>query len=126
MIFVSLLSVGLGIYGIGEDPRIKGLLLMFVVGAVLSFFLLAFSTAVSSLLSSKGKVYGACGGFLLTSYMLHVFKGISERAADFYFLSFFKYYNDSAKILLTGNISGKYITIVLLTGFILLIFSLVF
>ena len=125
MVFVSLFSVGLGIYGIGEDPRIKGLLLMFLLGAVLSFFLLAFATAVSSLLSSKGKVYGVCGGFLLISYMLHIFNGISARAADFYFLSFFKYYGTPDKILLTAETSGKNIAVFLITGIILLIFSLI-
>ena len=126
VVFVSILSVILSIHGIGKDPYMEGMVAMFLVGSVLSFFLLAFATAVSSVLSSKGKVYAVCGGFLLASYMLHVFNGISEKAADFYFLSFFKYYGDSAKILLTGNIIGKYMAVLLTAGFLLLIFSLIF
>lgn len=125
IVFISLLSVGLGIHGINENPRVKGLIAMFLVGAVLSFFLLAFATAVSSLLGSKGKVYGVCGGFLLISYMLHIFNGISARAADFYFLSFFKYYGSPDKILLTAEITGKNIAVFLIAGIVLLIFSLI-
>lgn len=125
IIVVTLGSVILGMYTINEKPYFKGFLTFFVIGAVLSFFLLAFTTAVSTILSSKGRVYGVCGGFLILSYLLHVLNGIHEKAGDFYFLSFFKYYGLPEKILLTGDIAAKNIAVFLFAGLILLIFSLI-
>jgi len=41
---------------------------------------------------------------------------VSEKVADFYFLSFFKYYGIPENILLTGEISKKYLLVFLLAG----------
>jgi len=94
----------------------KGFFMFFIDGIFLSFFLLSFATLLSCIFDNKGKVYGICGGFFLLSYILHILKGVSEKVADFYFLSFFKYYGIPENILLTGEISKKYLLVFLLAG----------
>ena len=92
--------------------------------AAITFFLLAFVTFLSSFSSSKGKVYGICGGFFALSYAIHVLVGISDRALDFYFLSFFKYYGSPGVILTSGSIDIRNTAVFLTAGTIFLLLGL--
>lgn len=123
--FITLITIIIGAYIVGETPYFKGFLAFFAVAAALSFFLLAFATFSSSFLSSKGKVYGICGGFFILSYIIHVLVGISDKALDFYFLSFFKYYGSPGGILSSGNIDIGNVLVFLVSGAIFLILALV-
>lgn len=125
IILITLISVVIGIYVIGEIPYLTGFLAFFVIVLALVFFLLALTTFFSSIFNDKGKVYGACGGFLILSYTIHIFAGISDKASAFHFLSFFKYYGTPGTILTSGSIEVKNIVVFLLTGLIFLIFGLI-
>ena len=125
VISITLISVIIGIYIIGETPYFKGLLAFFMTALALSFFLLALTFFLSSIFDNKGKVYGACGGFFVLSYLIHILAGISDKVSDFYFLSFFKYYGSPETILTSGNIEIKNIFVFSLTGLIFLILGLI-
>lgn len=125
IILITLISVVIGIYVVGETPYLKGFLAFFVILLALVFFLLALTTFFSSIFDDKGKVYGACGGFFVLSYIIHVFAGISDKASAFYFLSFFKYYGTPETVLTSGSIEVKNILVFLLTGLIFLILGLI-
>ena len=124
IIFITLITIIIGAYIVKEILYFKGFLAFFADASALSFFLLAFAAFLSSLFSNKGKVYGICGGFFAFSYAVHVLVGISDRALDFYFLSFFKYYGSPGAILASGNIDIRNIAIFLTAGAIFLILGL--
>ena len=125
IIFITLITIIIGTYIIGESPHFKGFLAFFIVASALAFFLLAFATFLSSFSSGKGKVYGICGGFFILSYTIHILVGISDKALDFYFLSFFKYYGSPGDILSSGSIDIWNILVFLIAGAILLISGLI-
>lgn len=124
IIFITLITIIIGAYIVGETPHFEGFLAFFAIASALSFFLLAFATFLSSFSSSKGKVYGICGGFFAISYAIHVLVGISDRALDFYFLSFFKYYGSPAAILTSGSIDIRNMAVFLTAGAIFLLLGL--
>jgi ABC-2 type transport system permease protein len=124
IIFITLITIIIGAYIVKEILYFKGFLAFFADASALSFFLLAFAAFLSSLFSNKGKVYGICGGFFAFSYAVHVLVGISDRALDFYFLSFFKYYGSPGAILASGSIDIRNIAIFLTAGAIFLILGL--
>jgi len=120
----SLVSVVVFMYAINETPNIGGFLDFAAIAAAMIFFLLAFTTFFSSILSSKGAVYGICGGFLALSYTLHVFQGISEKMSDIYFLSFFKYYGSPENILKGQGIDTNNTYVFLIAGVVFLLLAL--
>jgi ABC-2 type transport system permease protein len=124
IIFITLITIIIGAYIVKEILYFKGFLAFFADASALSFFLLAFAAFLSSLFSNKGQVYGICGGFFAFSYAVHVLVGISDRALDFYFLSFFKYYGSPGAILASGSIDIRNIAIFLTAGAIFLILGL--
>ena len=124
IIFITLTTIIIGAYIVGETLHFKGLLAFFAVASALSFFLLAFATFLSSFSSSKGKVYGICGGFFALSYAIHVLVGISDKVLDFYFLSFFKYYGSPGAILASGSIDIRNIAVFLTAGAIFLLLGI--
>lgn len=123
---ITLLSIIIAAYGIGEDINPEGFLAFFVVAAALCFFFLAIATFFSCIFSDKGKVSGICGGVLVISYIIHILAGINEKVSDFYFFSFLKYYGFPEEILIEGTINFENILVLFGVGIIFLIAGLVF
>jgi len=124
VILFNLIITIIGAYIIGEDPHIKGFLAFFALSLVLFFFLLSLANFFSCVLKSKGKVYGICGGFFATSYAIYILNGVSDKISDFYFFSFFKYY-DPEMVLSSGALNIENTLIFLIAGFILFGASLI-
>jgi len=125
VVLVTFISVIVGFYVIGETLYVKGFFAFLIVASALIFFLLGFTTFLSALFDNKGKVYGACGGFFILSYMIHVFAGISDKVSALYFFSFFKYYGAPETILTSGGIEVTNIFVFLLIGSAFLVLGLI-
>ena len=125
IVLITLASVIAGAYMIEETINLKGFFAFSLIAFALYFFLLSFATFFSSIFSDKGKVFSICGGFLVLSYVLHVFVKINESISSLYFLSFFKYYGNPEVILRNGSIDVKNILVLLSVGLIFLIFGLI-
>jgi len=125
VVLITLISVIAGAYMIGETLYLKGFLAFLLIALALNFFLLSFATFFSSIFSDKGKVYSICGGFLVLSYVLHVFVKMSDSISNLYYLSFFKYYGNPETILRSGSIDIKSILVFLLVGLIFLVLGFI-
>jgi ABC-2 type transport system permease protein len=109
---------------IGEHLDVAGLLALGAVLGAMGFFLLSLTTLLSSLMSSKGTVYGSAGAFLGVSYVLHVANGLTDKVAAAYPLSFFKYYGNPEILLLDAQIEFSSLGVLLGAGIVLLSIAL--
>jgi ABC-type transport system involved in multi-copper enzyme maturation permease subunit len=110
---------------IGEGPNGAGFFLFYLITAALSFFLLAATGVFSSLFSTAGKVAASAGGLLVASYVLHVMSVLNETVERFYFLSFFKYYDNPREVLMREVFHLEYLSVFLIVGALLFAVSLV-
>lgn len=125
VVALSLAILFIGGVVIGEEPSIVGFGLFFLITAALTFFVLTVTGLLSSLFSGGGRVAAAAGGFLVASYALHVMSFLNETVERFYFLSFFKYYDNPREVLLRDTFSPEYISLYLIVGAVLLAVSLI-
>ena len=120
VIMATLAATAAGMYAVGESPNVKGFLSFYLVGLLLSFFLLALTTFLSTIFSGKGRVYAAAGAFLVISYAIHIVVGLSDKVSGLYHASIFKYYGDPATILTAGHIEWVSMLVFLVAGLVFL------
>jgi len=102
--FISVFSIFPICLTYGIDIKSGNIEVLFLVCIAFSALVFAASLLVSTLVSEKGRVYFAAGGFILVSYVANILAILSDGLSWLRYFSIFHYFN-AADAIVRGNIS---------------------
>lgn len=69
-----------------------------IVGGLFGLAVFGLAMAISSLVSSKGRVYAVLSALIIVMFVANLVAGLTERFSDLKYISFFYYYNANSLI----------------------------